>query len=227
MSEVSQDGNDGLHASAEQANRRNVWIAVAAVVAGVFVAIGVIYGVSSQPGGNEPAAESSAPSSASPNASATPGDASETAEPAPSDGAVSPPVAERETLEPAPFDQEAAPAEGVTVAVASIEAVQGEALAPGEVSGPALRITVKVTNSGTVARTLSSAVVNVYLGADLLAANPVSRPEGQPFPSELAPGGSADGIFVFEVAEDQRSQIRVEVDLDLATPLVIFEGAVS
>lgn len=227
MSEVPGDNNDGWHSTADPAGRRKIWIAVACVAVAVLVAVGVLYGVSSQSGSSPSTGGSSAPSPTSPSASSTPGETAETPDPAQAEGTTALPSAERVTLAPAPIDQAVEPTDTVAVAIPSIEAVQGEAVAPGEVSGPALRITVRVTNNGAASLPLSSAVVNLYLGTEQLGANPVSQPSGQPFPAELGPGASADGIFVFEAAEDQRSLTRIEVDLDLATPIVIFEGATS
>lgn len=229
MSKVPEDNK--VVSDSATVDRRKIWIAIATVGLVAVLAVGVLYAVSSQSGDRgTPPANSSPSSSASSGGAETP-DASP---PAPSEEGdtnpeevETPPNAARETLAPVPIDQTATPADGVAVAVGSIEGVQGEAIAPGEVSGPALRITVSVTNNSEAVRLLSSAVVNVYLGADAIAANPVSRPAGQPFVSELAPGASAEGIFVFEVPEDQRSLVRIEVDIDLGTPVVIFEGAVS
>lgn len=222
MSEMPEGNKVGSNSAT--VDRRKIWIAIAAVGLVFVLAGGVLYAFSSQSGGGAmPPANSSPSSSASSGGSETPG----ASEPAPSEEVETPPDAARETLAPVPIDQTATPAGGVAVAVKSIEGVQGEAIAPGEVSGPALRITVSVTNDSQAARLLSSAVVNVYLGTDAVAANPVSQPAGQPFVTELAPGASGEGIFVFEVPEDQRSLVRIEVDLDLGTPVVIFEGAVS
>ncbi len=161
-----------------------------------------------------PSASGSAPSSTAPESPAPDGEP----ETGP-DG--------RQTLPPADLDDAVAVEGGPRVSVSSIEDVDGEAVVPGEVSGPAVRITVDVENDTDEAIDLTTAVVTLYAGDSGLQANPVSKPAGKAFPSAVAPGRTAEGAFVFELPEDQRSGVRVEVDLSVSDPLIAFEGDIG
>lgn len=137
------------------------------------------------------------------------------------------PSAPPRTEEPSvPLDEGAEVRQGITAEVTMIEAVAGEAVLPGEVSGPALRVTVRIVNDSTARLDLTTAVVTLAAGDPLRDANPVSRPAGAPFPRDLQPRGSAEGKFVFEVPLEQRDLVRITVDLSLADPIVTFEGPV-
>ncbi len=89
-------------------------------------------------------------------------------------------------LEPAAPDQTVQAPDGVTVRLAQVEHVEGEAVAAGETSGPAVRLTVEVTNGTDAPLDLSYAVVNAYTGEDRAPAGRLVQPGGQPFEGELA-----------------------------------------
>ncbi len=160
--------------------------------------------------------------SSSPAASASPG-ATPTDGPDDGDGSDS----DRTTLPPVGLDDSATVADGVQVRVAQIESVTGEAVLPGEIGGPALRITVEVRNDSDATIDLRTATVTAAYGDPVQHANPISKPEGKAFENEVSPGQSATGVFVFEVPADQRGYVRVDVDLSVDQPIVAFEGAVG
>ncbi|MBO9553273.1 hypothetical protein [Cellulomonas sp.] len=132
----------------------------------------------------------------------------------------------RPTAPPVALDAQAQPADGVTAHLVSIEPVTGEATLPGEVGGPSLRFTVSVANRSGPALDLSAAVVNAYSGDALSPATPLLKPGGQPFPGEVAAGGSVTGVFVFNVPPAERGHVRLEVDLAPDLTVVLFEGSV-
>lgn len=225
---------------AEEPRPRRRWIVVAAMIAGaavIAIAIAISIGglgssqVSAAPGADRGATAS--PSSGGPDATPTP-DASATppaSNPSPTpdpdndEGAAE--ADARETLPPEELTDPVAVDGGPIVSVGSIESVTGEAVLPGEVSGPAVRIAVDVENTTKKPIELTAAVVTLYTGADDLQASPVSKPAGKAFPSEVAPGEVARGAFVFELPEDRRDGVRVEVDLSLSDPLIAFEGDIG
>ncbi|UYK39734.1 DUF4352 domain-containing protein [Microbacterium terricola] len=206
--------------------------AAVALVIGVGIAIGFGRGeVSAAPtdspsGSASPSAGDAEPS-ASPTGASSPSPSTGTAEPEPSETAEPGSPDARETLPPADLDSPVRVDEGPTVAVSSIESVMGEAVLPGEVSGPAVRVTVVVRNRTDEPIDLTTAVVTLYQGESGLQASPVSKPAGQAFPSEVAPGKRAKGVFVFELPEDQRTDVRIEVDLSVSDPLIAFEGDIE
>jgi hypothetical protein len=126
-----------------------------------------------------------------------------------------------------PLDSPAAVGNGVTASLTTIEAVQGTANGPGNVSGPAIRVTVHVVNGTSAPITLAGAAVNMYYGADDAPASPLDDPSARPFGIDMIqPGSSADGVYVFTVPEDQRDKVTVEVGYEAGAPLLLFSGPV-
>jgi len=131
----------------------------------------------------------------------------------------------REHLDPVPFDAAPSPREGITVKVDGIEAVDGQYLVPGEVAGPALRVTLTVSNDTDAAQSLSLLVVNLYYGESGVPAGTLTEPGGRALTGEIAPHSSATGVYLFNTPEDQRQIVRVEVDLETQARVVLFEGS--
>ncbi|MBB2985720.1 hypothetical protein [Terracoccus luteus] len=116
---------------------------------------------------------------------------------------------------------------GVTARLARIEKVQGVSTLPGEIAGPSLRVTVEYDNQTDAAVDLRGAVVNLYAGRDLAPAIMLTQPGAKAFPTSVAAGGTAQGVFVFNVPAASRSQVRVEADLANAGEVVLFQGPVG
>lgn len=163
--------------------------------------------------GRTPAASPSARTS--PSASAT---ESEEPEEAPA------PTSEVSTKPPVPLDEPEEVEEGLTARVSRLEAVAGEASGPGEVSGPAVRATVTLSNRSDERVDLSSTVVNLYHGADETPGSALSGPGTRALPTSVAPGSRASGTFVFAVPEDRRAEVLITVDYSVDTPVVAFRG---
>lgn len=117
--------------------------------------------------------------------------------------------------------------DGMKVALTSIEAVTGEAVQPGEVSGPAIRVTVQVTNETGREFNTSSIAVNAYTGKARVPAGTLVQPGGVPFYGRLAPGESTYGVYLFAIAADQRSDVTITVDYSAAVAVVVFQGDMS
>ena len=116
--------------------------------------------------------------------------------------------------------------DGVRLAITSIESVQGQAVQAGEVGGPALRVTVTVTNGGEGTLDASHIVVNGYYGADRRPAPSLIQPGGVPFFGTLSAGQSTYGIYVLTIPTDQRANVWISVDYRVSAPVVVFRGAV-
>jgi len=121
--------------------------------------------------------------------------------------------------ESAPFDS------GVVARLVRVESVAGEAQGPGEVAGPAVRVTVEITNGTGAPVSLDSTVVNLYAGQDLAPAEPLSGPGASVLSGDLAVGRTATGAYVFNVPADQRDRLQVTVSYDPTVTTVLFEGA--
>ena len=192
-----------------------LWLTIGIAVAAIIV---IVVAVSlGNPGAPGPAGATSSPTPAAttpepeavPTGPATPG----AAVPAPTAPAI-------------PIDDTATPAPGVTVAVGAIESVAGEAERPGDVSGPAVRFTVTVTNSTAKAVSLASALVNLYYGADSVPASELAKPGGVPLPTSVAAGASVAGTFIFTVPENERDDVLITLDYQVGSPVIAFEGSV-
>lgn len=133
----------------------------------------------------------------------------------------------RTTEAPVAITETASASEKLQVRVVSIEPVQGEVVLPGEVAGPALRITIEASNGSSEDLATPAVVANLYYGPNQLPAGALLQPGSRQFPASIPAGETASGVFVFSVPEDQRDNVRVEVDLAIDEPVVLFEGAVS
>ncbi|GAA2749774.1 hypothetical protein GCM10009869_06890 [Amnibacterium kyonggiense] len=111
------------------------------------------------------------------------------------------------------------------VSVTKMEAVTGAAAEPGEIAGPAVRFTIRIVNTTGKAVPLSSTVVNAYYGPDLTPAIALAAPGGEPFPSSVANGATATGVFVFNIPKASRSAVQVTVDTSVSNPVIAFKGA--
>lgn len=162
--------------------------------------------------------KSSATPAQDPSTAPTPEQTEKT--PAPEPVTPKPVKKERELTDPAPL------AAGAEATVTKIESVRSSAKLPGEISGPALRFTIKAT-AGDKALDLSPVVVNAYFGSERTPAIEVGAPGGKPFAGEVAPGESATGVYVFNVPVDQRNPVRLEFTWSPDAKPVILTGNVS
>jgi hypothetical protein len=116
---------------------------------------------------------------------------------------------------------------GVDARLVSIEAFDARAQGPGEVSGPALAVTVELTNAGTDPVSLATVAVNLYFGRDGTPAVRVTDRTGTPLRGELAAGKSARATYAFTVPAEQRDIVAVAVSYLDGSGTAVFSGAVS
>lgn len=167
---------------------------------------------SSDPSGSStPSASSTISASPQPSASGTP---VSSRPPGPSASATAAPIASPGTIKP-----------GLTAQITKFEAVDGVAKTPGEVSGPSVRFTVTVTNTGATTESLDTTVVTAYFGIDRKPALELSEPGGVDMPGSVAGGGTATGIYIFSIPRDQRNDVRLEVDYSVKVAPLVFQGA--
>lgn len=123
----------------------------------------------------------------------------------------------------APLDDAARIQSGLTAEIVSMKAVQAKATQPGQVGGPAVSFTIRVTNSSGAKVDLSSAVVNVAYGEDQEPAYQLDS-DGIVFPASVAPKKSVTGTAVFTIPTAERDHVQVSLDTATA-PVVAFSGA--
>jgi hypothetical protein len=220
--------------AAERADtRRRTRIVVVAVAAGVILAGGAVaIALSMQPGGGgaapDPGPTGSGIPSATPSADAT--DAPDPSAPAedpdapaedPDAPAGDPVVADQPDL---PIDEPADISPGLTAAIASLEAVDGEATGPGEIAGPSVRVTISIANTTDEPADLTGAVVTAYSGEDLAPALELREPGGRALPATVAPGATATGVFVFQIEPERRDIVRIMLDTAVGIDPLVFAG---
>ena len=125
----------------------------------------------------------------------------------------------------APLREKADVDDGVVVRVSRIESVDGEAQGPGEVAGPALRVSVEVENSSGEDVAMDLALTNLYYGRDRTPASTLSGPGARSLPGRLASGKKASGRYVFGVPAKGRNPLVVEFSLQADRPTILFEGS--
>lgn len=114
---------------------------------------------------------------------------------------------------------------GVRAEIVTLEAVDGVAAIPGEVAGPALRITVELTNSTSESIDLDLVLVQLYYGEDATPGIGLSGPGAAPFAGVLEPGYAISGTYVITCPPGARDLIQVTVSHAPEGGIVAFEGA--
>lgn len=181
----------------------------------------------SSPAVTTPATGGDGTSAPPPTSPTTP--APSAAAPAPSTAASSPPLVDtvqqiesgQKHAEPVGSGQAVEAAAGVSVTVLSVDPVQGVANGPGEAGGPALAVTVRVTNGTPAGISLDAVSVNVY-GAGGVAGNPLlSDPHAAPLSGQLATSAAAQGTYVFSRPGPDGGSDLVSISLGAGTTTVL------
>jgi hypothetical protein len=209
-----------------------MWAAVGVAVLLVVVVVAVLLtsngGSESTPGGGQ-TYDGSAP----PSAGTTAEPSQAVSRTVPSASIPAPTATGKPTVVPtqsttttsAPLEDTASLDNGVEIRVTDVESVQGDAQGPGEIAGPAVRVSIEVTNTSDEEVAMDLALVNVYYGEDKTPASALSGPGLAPLTGSIPAGKSATGAYVFSVPENQREQLTVEFSYSTDAPTVIFSGS--
>jgi hypothetical protein len=199
---------------------RTILIAAGAAVVVIVVAIVIAVSVGADPA-IAPGPSGSPGASPSPTASPTagaPGDGTAPADPAAPDPLVGEPVADSVAR-----DATADFGDGVTAVIDGVTPFTAEGSGVGEISGPAVRVAMSITNGSAAAIPLDAVTVNAFSGAGQTPAAPVSSDAAAvPFSGSLAPGATMTGAYSFSVAADDADSLVVSVSRGAGTPLVVF-----
>jgi hypothetical protein len=224
--------NDTLDTSTPRSSRRRPAL-VAAVVAVVAVVVALVLLITGGSDDAQPdtaaAATSAAPTSAAPTTAAPTGAAPTSAAPVavtpepsgPTSDADEPPP----SLSPVALDQPAAVGNGITARIVSMEGIDAAAVGPGNVSGPALRVSVELTNGTTGAVSLDGVAVDLASGPELVPASPVDDASAAPFHGSVPAGGTAQGVYVFTISPADRTDVTLSVGYEAGAPFLVFTGA--
>lgn len=125
---------------------------------------------------------------------------------------------------------------GVTARIMSVRAIEYHAVAPGQVSGPGLRLVIQVSNGTGKPVGLANAVVEIAdaRGTPGVYMNitPAGSGAGHPGPGNfsyplrgvLAPGHKASGTYVFTIPAGYRTPVTVNFSYAGGGPVVLFKG---
>ena len=150
--------------------------------------------------------------------------------PAPATTRASPTSPVESTIAPRPeqskppvnLDQPSSTGTGLRVQLISVSAVEADAQIPGEIAGPALAITIEVSNTGSRSADLSAVAVTVLNSDEAPGAEMTAAP-AQPLSGRVAAKAKSRGIYVFRVPPDKRRPITVTITIGDA-PVLVFTG---
>lgn len=194
------------------ASRRNLVLAGAATALAIVAAIALALTL---PAGSPGATSPTTPSATTP--------ASDAPTPVPSESPT--PVEQPPAGDPVPIDAPAEVVKGLTARISGIEAVDGVAKGPGEVSGPSIRFTVTIENATGAPVDLTGTVVTVDYGADRTPAGQLYEPGAVPLATSVAAGSTASGVFVFAIPPESRGTVHITVDYAVDVAPLVFVGA--
>lgn len=208
--------------------RRQVLAAGAALLVAALVAVVVALVLRDGDGAVGASAGDGDPAASTPAAASTSGAPPELA-PAPVTPEPAGPTGDvRElppSLAPVAFDEQAAAGDGIVADVVSLEAIDGTGRGPGNISGPALRATVRLTNGTAGPVSLDGVAVDLAHGVEQLPASPLNDPSASPFAGMLQPSESAVGVYVFTVPADDRDLVTLSVGYQAGAPFMVFTGS--
>lgn len=111
---------------------------------------------------------------------------------------------------------------GVTVSLDAVERVDAQASGPGEIAGPALALTVTLTNGSAGTLTLDDVVVNLYGQEGAPGSLFPSEPRTRPLAGELAPGARSTGTYVVSVPSSSSGRVIASVFVGAGVPSPLF-----
>jgi hypothetical protein len=196
--------------------RRKTWVWLV-VIAVVVIAVIVYFAVTSA-GSGKPGA------SPSPSASASSQGGDPSGQPTPDPSATPGTMPE---LAPVAPDEPSDNGEGLVAEITAMKSVEGEAVQAGEIAGPAVQFSLRLTNDTDEPIDLGFIAVNAYIGEAMTPAGGLVKPGGAPFEGTLKAGDSAEGVYVYNIPESQRADVTLTVDYRAGQPSFVFRGPVG
>lgn len=190
----------------------------------------------------EPRPEPSSSASSAPTAVPGPGENTATSDPSasdqpkpattpvppPSPGTINETVESRpaKTKKPVGIEDKVTFDNEVSIEVTDIRQIEDPKTGmPNEVPGPALAVTIELTNHTSEPVPLDAVIVEV-LDAENAPGNRMTGDPYEPLTGSLPAAASTSGTYVYTVAKDQRDPITIVVTLTAADPVVLFQGPV-
>lgn len=111
--------------------------------------------------------------------------------------------------------------DGVTVSIDDIAPVDVVAQTPGEMSGPALAVTVRIANDGSTSLDATSTMVSLTAAQGVLGQPSTAAPYS-PIVGPTDPGSTSTGVFVFMIPESERADLEVTVQYAASAGIAVF-----
>ena len=111
----------------------------------------------------------------------------------------------------------------ISARLAEVKAVDAQAKVPGEISGPAVAVTVEISNDSPNAIGLDSVSVDVQ-GAGGVPTSPITTDPASPLSGVLQPGQKKTGVYVFTMPADARNGASITVLYSADAPVALFAG---
>lgn len=148
--------------------------------------------------------------------------------PAPSGGSVQQvvPAATPGAVTKVELNKSAALPGKVSITVAKVDAITTKATTPGEIAGPALAVHVSIHNGSSAKISVDSAIVTLSNSANVLGQPTTSDPH-HPLSGDLAPGASAEGVYVFLIPLNARTGLTLSVEYAPGQAIAQFVGDIS
>ncbi|WP_193608507.1 hypothetical protein [Nocardioides lijunqiniae] len=202
-----------------RSHAHRLWWTVPAVLA-LLGALVWALGAGGDPGRSPASATAPAPSPGSDPSSGPTG--------VPSPGSLQEVPVDEITPEPAiPLTATARLGQGLALRVVDVEDVEGVARGVGEIAGPALRITLELSNRSEDPVPVDSAVVDLLAGPDRTPAATLTGPGGRPLEGSVPAGDTVTGVYVFGVPDEDDTRVRLSVSYRSGAPVVVFAGDVA
>ncbi|MGY2743221.1 hypothetical protein [Arthrobacter sp. UYCu723] len=130
----------------------------------------------------------------------------------------------KQPVSAAALDEPIAIGPRVEAHLGQLEAVDGEAAGVGEVSGPAVRFVVTLTNRTGQDLPTNNTVVTANAGPDERPALQLSGPGATSLPAVIPAGQEISANFVFLIPPELRNQVRIFVNYEASSPIAAFAG---
>lgn len=128
------------------------------------------------------------------------------------------------TAPPVDLSKTASDATGLKLSLTKVQRIQAQAQGPGEISGPALAVTVKVQNGSSRAVPLNNFLVSLS-DARSDPGTPMTASPASPLNGSLPPGQSSTGTYVFSVKTAARTRVSISVTYEADSPVIVFTGS--
>jgi ABC-type oligopeptide transport system substrate-binding subunit len=130
----------------------------------------------------------------------------------------------QEVLAPVSFNKTVTYPSGLTTQVVKSGRVTVAAQGPGEVSGPGVSFTIKLTNKAGDAIDLDSVAVNAFYGKGKTPTSPAPT-AATPFSGSLGSGASTEATFVFGLPAGA-NPVELQFSYAANAPIAVFAGKV-